>query len=50
MHRTKCNPKIPRDSHGWIVAPGAPMFVRFEGPLYLGPVWRIDLTSPHWPR
>ena len=42
--------KIPADSHVWIVTQGAPMFVRFEGPLYLGPVWRIDLTSPHWPR
>jgi len=42
--------KIPPDSHVWIVTQGAPMFVRFEGPLYLGPVWRIDLTSPHWPR
>ena len=42
--------KIPPDSRAWIVTQGAPMFVRFEGPLYLGPVWRIDLTSPHWPR
>ena len=27
-----------------------PAFVRFEGPLFTtGPVWRIELTSPHWP-
>ena len=42
--------KIPPDSHVWIVTQEAPMFVRFEGPLYMGPVWRIDLASPRWPR
>lgn len=38
--------KIPPDSHVWLVTEGAPMFVRFEGPLYMGPVWRIDLALP----
>ena len=42
--------KIPPDSHVWIVTQEAPMFVRFEGPLYAGPIWRIDLASPRWPR
>jgi hypothetical protein len=42
--------KAPPDSHAWIVTDDVPAFVRFEGPLYLGPVWRIDLTSPQWPR
>ncbi len=41
--------KTPPDSHVWIVTEGVPAFVRFEGPLYMGPVWRIDLTAPHWP-
>jgi hypothetical protein len=41
--------KAPPDSHIWIVSDGVPTFVRFEGPLYSGPVWRIDLTSPTWP-
>jgi hypothetical protein len=41
--------KIPPDSHVWIVTQGAPMFVRFEGPLYMGPVWRIDLALPRLP-
>lgn len=38
--------KIPPDSHAWFVTQDVPAFVRFEGPLYLGPVWRIDLTGP----
>jgi hypothetical protein len=38
--------KIPPDSHVWIVTQDAPMFVRFAGPLYVGPVWRIDLALP----
>jgi hypothetical protein len=42
--------KIPADSRVWIATQEAPMFVRFEGPLYSGPIWRIDLASPRWPR
>lgn len=42
--------KLPPDSHVWIVIHEVPAFVRFEGPLYDGPVWRIDLSSPRWPR
>lgn len=38
--------KIPPDSHAWIVIEDVPAFVRFEGPLYDGPIWRIDLTGP----
>lgn len=38
--------KIPPDSRVWIVTQHAPMFVRFAGPLYTGPVWRIDLALP----
>jgi hypothetical protein len=40
----------PPDSHVWIITDGVPAFVRSEGPLYSGPVWRIDLTSPSWPK
>lgn len=41
---------VPPDEHVWIVTDEVPAFVRFEGPLYpTGPVWRIELTSPHWP-
>ena len=40
----------PPDSHVWIITDGLPAFVRSEGPLYSGPVWRIDLTSPSWPK
>jgi hypothetical protein len=38
--------KMPPDSHIWIVTDDVPAFVRSQGPLYSGPVWRIALTSP----
>lgn len=38
--------RVPPDSHAWIVTEGSPAFVRFEGPMYLGPVWRLDLVAP----
>lgn len=38
--------RMPPDTHVWIVTEGVPAFVRFEGPMYFGPVWRLDLTSP----
>lgn len=42
--------KKPPDSHAWIVTEGAPGFVRFEGPLYTGPVWRLELATPALPQ
>jgi hypothetical protein len=43
--------KQPPDSHIWILEGDAPAFVKSEGPLHLGgPIWRIELTSPTWPR
>ena len=42
--------KMPPDSHAWIVVHDVPAFVRVVGPLYTGPVLRVDLSSPHWPR
>jgi len=44
----KLKGQAPPDSHLWIVTEDVPAFVRFEGPLYSGPVWRINLTSPRW--
>jgi hypothetical protein len=42
--------RVPPDSHAWIVSDDLPAFARFEGPLYtMGPVWRIETTSPRWP-
>lgn len=41
--------KAPPNSDVWIVMDEVPAFVRFEGPMYSGPVWRLDLTSPSWP-
>ena len=43
--------KQPPDTQVWILPGEAPAFVKSEGPLYLGgPLWRIELTSPVWPR
>lgn len=42
--------KHPPDSHAWIVRDDVPTFLRFQGPMYLGAVWRLDLTTPTWPR
>ncbi len=43
--------KQPPDFHVWILGGEAPAFVKSEQPLYLGgPLWRIELVSPQWPR
>jgi hypothetical protein len=43
--------KPPHDSDVWILGGDVPAFVRAEQPLYAdGPVWRIELVSPAWPR
>jgi hypothetical protein len=41
--------RYPPDSYIWIFPGEAPAFVRFAGPLYSGPVWRIDLSAPRFP-
>jgi hypothetical protein len=38
--------KLPADSHIVIITGDVPAFVRSEGPMYTGPVWRLALTSP----
>jgi hypothetical protein len=43
--------KQPPDIHVWILGGEAPTFLKSEGPLcFGGPVWRIELVSPVWPR
>ena len=43
--------KQPPDSHVWIATGDVPVFVRAEQPFYAGgPVWRIELASPSWPK
>jgi hypothetical protein len=43
--------KQPPDTHVWILGGDVPAFLKSEGPLYNGgPPWRIELTSPVWPR
>jgi hypothetical protein len=43
--------KQPPDSHVWIYHDDAPGFVKAELPLFNGgPLWRIQLVSPTWPR
>jgi hypothetical protein len=43
--------KQPPDHHIWIVSGDAPGFIRSDGTFFQnGPVWRIDLASPVWPK
>jgi hypothetical protein len=43
--------KDPPDFFYWLLDGEAPGFLAFEGPLYVeGPIWRIELMSPRWPR
>ena len=43
--------KQPPDTHVWMVEGKAPGFLKSEGPLFEGgPVWRIELASPAWPK
>jgi hypothetical protein len=43
--------KEPPDLRLWIADGPARAFVKFEGPFYLGgPVWRIELSAPRWPK
>lgn len=43
--------KEPPDSHVWILEGEAPAFVKAEQPFYSGgPLWRIELVSPTWPK
>jgi len=43
--------KQPPDSHVWILRGAAPAFVRAEQSFYTGgPVWRIEMVAPVWPR
>lgn len=43
--------KQPPDINVWILEGEAPVFVKSEGQLApSGPVWRIELVAPIWPR
>jgi len=43
--------KQPPDTNIWMVYGKAPGFLKSEGPLFQdGPVWRIELASPVWPK
>jgi hypothetical protein len=43
--------KQPPDTHIWMIGGRAPGFLKSEGPLFEGgPVWRIELASPTWPK
>jgi hypothetical protein len=43
--------KEPPDSHVWIFTGEAPAFVKSEQTFYMGgPMWRVELDSPRWPR
>jgi hypothetical protein len=41
--------KDPPDLRYWLVAGNVPVFVRFEGAMFLnGPVWRLEMTTVGW--
>ena len=42
--------KNPPDSHTWIVTDDVPAFLRYEGPLFTGPAWRIEQVMPQLQR
>ncbi len=43
--------KQPPDMHIWMIEGKAPGFLRLDGALYEGgPIWRIELASPVWPK
>ena len=43
--------KQPPDTHIWMIVGKAPGFLKSEGPMFEGgPVWRIELASPAWPK
>ena len=43
--------KQPPDSHIWILGGESPTFVKSESIAYAGgPMWRVELVAPLWPR
>jgi len=43
--------KEPPDLKFWVLGGTPPAFVKFRGPvLPRGPIWRIELSSPRWPK
>lgn len=43
--------KSPPTYHVWMLRGDVSAFLAADGPLYVGgPIWRIELTSPRWPR
>jgi len=43
--------KQPPDIQFWVAVGKAPGFLKSEGPLFVGgPIWRIELASPVWPK
>jgi hypothetical protein len=43
--------KQPPPIHFWIASGNMPVFLKSEGPLFEdGPIWRIELASPVWPK
>jgi hypothetical protein len=43
--------KQPPDTHVWMIGGKAPGFLKSEGPVFPdGPIWRIALASPVWPK
>ena len=43
--------KDPPSLSYWITAGPARAFLKFEGPFFMsGPIWRVELSGPRWPK
>ena len=43
--------KQPPALRYWMAGDPVPTFLRFDGPLYPeGPIWRVELVAPQWPK
>jgi hypothetical protein len=43
--------KEPPDQHVWVLQGDAPAFVKSESTMFMGgPIWRMELVSPVWPK
>jgi len=43
--------KEPPDQHVWVLQGDAPAFVKSETTMFMGgPIWRMELVSPVWPK
>ena len=43
--------KDPPSLSYWITAGPVRAFLKFEGPFFMnGPIWRVEVSGPRWPK